>query len=465
MAVLVLAMVAIGPALAGGEPYHEPNAVIINITEDDLNRMIRDLFHANGASTIEGGKEQLSRGLSDFRYRADFSEPVLRLGEDGQAQLDLEILQAELTIGSIERKLLKRRMHCRNAGVTLDEEHPVDVTLDLHFAIEQDDLQIVPEQVTLAGTKGFRLHKPERCNNNPLPEFLMWWIGKGRLRHKIDKLDDVLLKKAKDGATALNEDDGFLARHWSFDPADLPGNHESVHLYPQSIDTSHHSLLIGLAGSSPDPAPSTGIVPDWVAARAARSFLGLSESFLNFALATAFRELDGKPREPSGGLRKLFRSDAVYALIPGLRGLDTRDALRLGFTFHGPPAIDFTSTEEDRAVIGIHLADVEMTVWAAERWIGSVAVDAATVSVAPYFNRLGGISFDIVENDWQLSSRGIEFDEELLAATFQEMFFGEVFETRFEPVAEDGFAVGDTRFDPRYFSLVGKHLVIGLTGL
>ena len=69
-------MAAIGPASAGGTPYHEPNAVIINITEDDLNRMLRDLFHAAGASTIEGSKDQLSRGISDFRYRADFSEPI-----------------------------------------------------------------------------------------------------------------------------------------------------------------------------------------------------------------------------------------------------------------------------------------------------------------------------------------------------------------------------------------------------
>ena len=123
----------------------------------------------------------------------------------------------------------------------------------------------------------------------------------------------------------------------------------------------------------------------------------------------------------------------------------------------------------ERAVIRIRLSEVEMIIWESvdgqERRLGSVEIDAATVAVAPYVNVLGGISFDTVENDWRLSSRGIEFDEEILAATFQELFFSEMFETRYEPLARDSFDVGRTRFDPRYFSLVGQHLVIGLSGL
>ena len=120
-------------------------------------------------------------------------------------------------------------------------------------------------------------------------------------------------------------------------------------------------------------------------------------------------------------------------------------------------------------MIRIRLTALEMIIWefvgGKKRWLGSVDIDSATVAVAPYLNVLGGISFDTIENDWRLSSRGIEFDEEILAATFQELFFSEMFETRYEPVALDTFDVGRTRFDPRYFSLIGGHLVIGLTGL
>ena len=72
--------------------------------------------------------------------------------------------------------------------------------------------------------------------------------------------------------------------------------------------------------------------------------------------------------------------------------------------------------------------------------------------------------FSSPSDDWRVSSRGIEFDEQILAATFQELFFGEIFETSYEPVGRNSFDVGDTSFEPRYFSLVGHHLVIGLTG-
>ena len=119
-------------------------------------------------------------------------------------------------------------------------------------------------------------------------------------------------------------------------------------------------------------------------------------------------------------------------------------------------------------MIRIGLSDVEMILWESdgegERWLGSVDIDSASIAVMPYYSVLGGVSFDAVENIWQVSSRGIEFDEQVLAATFQELFFGEIFETRYEPVGQEIFDVGETRFNPRYFSLVGNHLVIGLTG-
>jgi hypothetical protein len=104
-----------------------------------------------------------------------------------------------------------------------------------------------------------------------------------------------------------------------------------------------------------------------------------------------------------------------------------------------------------------------MTIWDGDEPLGALSIDSARLAVAPYRNLLGGISFDVVENDWVLSSRGIEFDEETLAATFQELFFGEMFETSYEPVAQRSFDLGETAFQPGYFRLLGHYLVIGLT--
>lgn len=466
----VLLCLAAAPAIGSEAPFFEPNAVLINITEEDLNRIALDAFHAKGASTIEGERQRLSRGLSELHYRAGLSEPILTLGRDGRLRLDFDILEGELKIGSLERKLLMRRMHCEDAAVSVDPDEPVALTLALRLAIEDHRLQLVPEEVRLANTRGFRLQKPARCRNNPLPEFLLWWIGKGRLRRKIEKLDDVLLAKARDGAAALNEDQSMLAGYWQ-----VGEDRKTVYLYPHTIDTSRRSLLIGLAGASPLPRTAAAPLPGWVSTRSDRSFIGLSESFLNFALRAAFREIDGRPREPSGGLRKLFRSEAVHALIPGLRGIASREALRIGLAFHATPRIEIAAADEiagsaggQGAVIRIELSDMEVILWESdgenERWLGSADIDSARIAVAPYYNVLGGVSFHAIENAWQVSSRGIEFDEQVLAAIFQELFFGEIFETRYEPVGRGTFDVGETRFDPRYFSLVGNHLVIGLTG-
>jgi hypothetical protein len=104
-----------------------------------------------------------------------------------------------------------------------------------------------------------------------------------------------------------------------------------------------------------------------------------------------------------------------------------------------------------------------MTIWEGDSLLGTLEIESSRLAVAPYLSAAGGISFDVIENEWRLSSRGIEFDEETLAAVFQELFFGEMFETRYDPVGRESFELGETKFNPRYFSLLGQHLVIGLT--
>ncbi len=465
---LALSSSIVAPATAGDTTFQESNAVLLNVTQADLNRVLRDAFHASGAARLQGTRDRASRGISDVTYTAGLSEPTLTLSPDGRMVLGVEIMSARLNIGSIERRVLRRRMHCENASVTVEPGDPVDVTLALRLAVEDRDLRIIPEQVTLANTGAFRLHRPSQCRNNPLPEFLMWWLGKGRLRQRIEKLDALLLARAREGVAALYEDHGLLSKQWR-----LGETEGDVFLYPQIIDTRNGSLLIGLTGASHVGQDEAAPAPEWVAGTSG-SFIGLSRQFVNSAVRAALRERDAQPRPPEGGLRKLFKSDAIYALIPGLRGVESRDALRLAFNFPTAPeisfaAIDAAGSEPERAMIRIALTDVEISLFEAAgdelRWIGSADVDSALISVVPYGNRRGGISFDVVDNEWRVTSRGIEFDEETLAATFQEMVFGEVFETRFEPLGEESLDFKETRFAPSYFSRVGDYLVIGLTGL
>ena len=189
-------------------PFHEPNAVLLNISEADLNRIARDAFREHFGTTVEGATSDPSRGIRDLRYEATFSEPVLELDTEGGVRVDLDLVEAELRIGRIEHKFMRRMASCDGAGVNVDPDRPVEVGLEFRFEVEDHDLHIVPENVTVGNAKGFRLVKPTSCQKTGLPKWLVWWIGKGQLRRKINKLDELLLAKAQSGAAELSEGSG-----------------------------------------------------------------------------------------------------------------------------------------------------------------------------------------------------------------------------------------------------------------
>jgi hypothetical protein len=67
-----------------------------------------------------------------------------------------------------------------------------------------------------------------------------------------------------------------------------------------------------------------------------------------------------------------------------------------------------------------------------------------------------------VENEWRVSSAGLEFDEDLAAATLQELAFGKIFATGYAPVLLRTLQLGGTEFLPQSFAVNGSYLVIGL---
>ena len=94
--------------------------------------------------------------------------------------------------------------------------------------------------------------------------------------------------------------------------------------------------------------------------------------------------------------------------------------------------------------------------------LGTLQIVRARVGVAPYLNRLGGISFEILENEWKVRSQDLEFDEALLAGMLQELVFGEAFETTYRPIARELFEVDEIDLEPGYFRLADPYLVVGL---
>ncbi len=451
------------PALAG-EParsFARPGALLLNVTESDLNRIVADSFHANGGPIFEGSKRKTSAAVSGVSYRARVSQPSLVLGEGGTAFLTLAVEEGNLRIGRIERKIAGRSASCEDTSVYIDPSRPLEVTLGLDFRIEDGDLRIMPENLTLhdAGNR-LNLVKPSHCTNALLPRWMLWWFGKPTLRRYLGELDEILLARARKSAIKIEEKHDLLRKSWEINGA------RELHLFPASLDTGHGSLFVNMTASSALPAAgaSPASLPPGLPAQ--RSYVALSETITNDLARIAVERMSAERLRPTGNLGKLLRSSSMYALIPGLRGLDPNDTLFYSVAIHGVPRIEFTTDSGGQATIRLKLADLKLRLFKEEAHatslLGTLAVRSGSIAVVPYRNLLGGVSFRTVENEWKVSSSGIRFDDALVAATLQELTFGRIFETTYKPLAASSWRIARTGFAPRAFDVVGEYLVIEL---
>jgi hypothetical protein len=254
---LALLTVVSVPALTGaadpGATFTEPSAVLFNISERDLNRIVVDSFHANGGPRFEGEKERVSSSVAGLRYRALFSDPAVRLGADGTARLSMDIVDASLRIGRLERNYGGLQARCEEAGLDVDPGRPLAVEVALGLSIENYALRVIPKSVEIPeAAKRLRLVEPARCENTLLPRWFLWGLGEPYLRHSFGNLDDVILKRARASAARLEKKESILTQGWAFPPGrgDDPAR---LRLFPETLDTSGGSLLVGLTAASADP--------------------------------------------------------------------------------------------------------------------------------------------------------------------------------------------------------------------
>jgi len=477
VASLLLAWVpAITPAAEPPASFSERAAVLLNVSERDLNRIVVDSFHANGGPRFEGQKERVSASVSGLRYHALFSDPVIRLGKDGTARLSLDIKDAKLRIGRLERSIAGVQARCEDAGLDVDPARPLAVDVALELRIENGALRVIPKSVEIpeAGER-LRLVEPARCMNTLLPRWFIWGLGEPYLRRSFGNLDEVILKRARASAARLEKKESLLTKGWAFpkgrglDPA------AKLHLSPDTLDMSGGSLLVGLTASSAGPAVRSTPPPrlDGAGTLPPGSYLGLSESFVNEIARRAAADPSRSRGKSNGNFRRLRASDAIYALCPGLRSIDSKDNVYFEVAFPTAPRFEFRRFDEggaaasaSQALIRVHLTGMEVHIRKIDggkaTLLGTLHVDSGRMAVVPFANVLGGISFRIVENEWRVSSVGLQFDEDLAAATLQELTFGKIFATSYAPVLLRALHLGGTEFLPQSFSVNGSYLVIGL---
>jgi hypothetical protein len=469
-------MLALNSAAEPPALFTESAAVLFNVSERDLNRIVVDSFHANGGPRFEGEKERVSSSVAGLRYHALFSDPVLRLGKDGTARLSLDIIDGSLRIGRLERSIGGVKARCEEAGLDVDPGRPLAVEVALDLTIENFALRVIPRSVEIpeAGER-LRLVEPARCKNTLFPRWFLWGLGEPYLRRSFGNLDEVILKRAKTSAARLEKKESLLTKGWEFPRVHGADSSARLHLFPETLDMSGGSLLVGLTAAN--TRPTLRVTPprrlDVARSLPSGSFLGLSESFVNEIARRMTADTPGSHRKSDGKIRKLRAGDAVYALIPGLRELDSKENLSFEVTFPFAPRFEFHHLDEEepassgnRALIRVLLSGMEIHVRKNEggrtRLLGTVHVDSARMAVVPFASVLGGISFRIVENQWQVSSVGLEFDEDLVAATLQELTFGKIFATSYEPLLLRALHLGGTEFRPQSFAVNGSYLVIGL---
>ena len=431
--------------------------MLLNLSERDLNRILVDSFRRNGGPDFEGGKARVSSSVADLRYRASLSDPLLRLGDNGAAWLSLSILDANVRIGRLEHKIGPRQAQCEEAGLDVDPSRPLEMELALDLAIENGGLRLHPKSVEIpdAGER-LQLIKPTHCEHALLPKWFIWWVGKPFLRRSLGNLDEIVLKRARKSAARFESKEQEVLKR---------GVGADLHLVPGTLDTSGGSLLLGLSATAEpaDAPPGGAMIPRSQLPH--DSFVGVSESLVN---EVARRVLASKPesrRLSAGNVRKLIASDAVYALIPGLRGVGAKEGLYFEVAYPKPPRFEFRQ-DQGRAVIRVLLSDLAISIRRGEgdraKLLGTLRVDSGRMAVTPVVGPLGGVSFKMVENQWRVSSSGLEFNDDLVAATLQELTFGKIFETSYAPLLTRALKLGQTEFLPRSFAVIDRYLVIGL---
>jgi hypothetical protein len=330
--------------------------------------------------------------------------------------------------------------------------------LELGLTVENGAFRVIPKSVTIpdAGER-LRLVEPARCRNTGLPRWFLWWLGKPYLRRSVGNLDELVLQRARTSAARLEAKGSLLTKRWE----------STLHLFPETLDTRGGSLLFGMTAVSGDAAAPSAPQQqlEGMGPFPSGSFLGLSESFVNETARRVASKKSVSHKKSTSNYRKLLASDAVYSLIPGLRKLDSKANVYFEVAFPSAPQFEFRRLGS-QALIRVLLSDVAIEVRKDESGrqtlLGTLHIDSGRMGVVPFTNLLGGVSFRIVENEWQVSSSGLEFDEDLVAATLQEITFGKIFATSYEPLLARTLRVGATEFIPQSFDVTSGYLVIGL---
>ena len=454
----------------------ERDAVLVRVVESDLNSLVTDWFAGIGGRHQSGHAERAGHRVGDLSYVGRFGQPHLELSGDGRMRFHVDMERARVEIGRMNGGWAALGTRCRDAVVELGGENPVGIGLDFELAIEGGVPHFIPVAVQLSnlGRDEVRVFPPDECRCF-LPRWMVWGLARPRIARRVERLDAWLLSRAQHAAARLADGEP-IARRLTIEPLGSADPTDVILRARRALATDGalvvafdaHGAIDGVDRVDADTSPA------WAAVPTEGSFVAVDEAFLNAVLRARFPAGAQRTAEPSGGFGKLARSDAAFVLVPGLRDFEDRPELTATIRFTTSPTLAFREAPPGgRPFVRLELAGFEVELRDASLAasgetapaLGTLAIESAVIEFAPYVGSLGGVSFELMTNEWQLASRGIEFNEAALAATLQELVFGEAFETRYLPLLREGIAMGAGRLSPRGVRVTDGFLVIDLGSL
>ncbi|MFQ5766699.1 MAG: hypothetical protein ACE5ID_01760 [Acidobacteriota bacterium] len=251
---LVAAALLLAPGVLAAETPDEQvildtSAVVVHISEDDLNALISPYTAGPSGLVLSGYKNILKGKFREVDYQIDLDDARFSLQPGGRVVFTTRMAAASIHAGSIY-KLKKNgrpsRLQCHDLAIDLDPDQPVSIQVILEISVDDGKLNIVSGEVNLSdGSDGFQVQRPATCKGAWILNPLVKTLVRRKIKKTLRDLDRVLGSIFQKEIAAL----GALPAAESEFSFHSPLENEAVRfsLRPSALGTSHGALHLSLA--------------------------------------------------------------------------------------------------------------------------------------------------------------------------------------------------------------------------
>ncbi|MFQ5669090.1 MAG: hypothetical protein ACE5HD_01065 [Acidobacteriota bacterium] len=479
-----------------------PDAILVQLTEDDLTTLIRQYDAAPGVPSFSGHRGVVKGKIHDVDYAIGLSGSRFTILPDGIIRLSTTISSTSIHARAaykIRKDGRPSRLQCHDLQVDLDPTRPVRLQMQFQLSLGDDGLRVVSGQVELPdGAEGFQVSKPRSCQGAWIFNPLLRRMTRKKVRKKLRDLGAILqavLEKevASLGKRSLLEEElkvrtplGGGARHLLLRPAALDSRHRAIHLALALESPRGEEKILdpdpgdrglddgGGEGAGEENAFPAPLMPHSYIAVAERAFQMLFHLMVTdpghppLRLVAGGRMADGIPAALLAGL------------FPGLNDLPAGAKLDLSLGLRTPPQV---SIEPDAAT-GAAVVDVrgatdldqlptsgeacreegfELGLWSLA---GEEPTPVGSVFLVPHLQFIPGLSaggklsLRLRGEGWTACASGIETDDVALEKVLQAALGPARLASQLRPLNFPFLRLGERSLQAAGFRAQGGYLTV-----